>query len=159
MVTKQMSDLYDLNVTPVTDALPTFPYDFGPNPFVIDLNKAAQQNRNYRSTLWTGSQLQAVLMDIPVHELIGMEVHPDNDQMIRIEDGVGLIQFGADKFSFYDQYLAFPNYVIFVPAGTWHNIINIGDKPLKISSIYTPPNYPWNTVQETKMSEPVSAGN
>lgn len=153
-----MSDMYDLNITPDADLPPMFPYDFGPSPFIIDINKAAQQNEYYRSTLWTGSLLQVALMDIPVHELIGMEVHPDHDQVIRIEDGVGLIQFGEDKFSLYDQYLAFPNYVVFVPAGTWHNIINIGNKPLKISTIYAPPNYPWNTVQETKTSEPVSAG-
>ncbi len=150
-----MSDLYDLNVTPVTSYTPTFPHDYGPNPFIIDLSKAAQQNDYYRSTLWTGNQLQLTLMSIPVNELIGMEVHPDHDQIIRIEEGVGLIQFGENKFSLYDQYLAFSDYVVFVPAGTWHNIVNIGNESLKISSIYAPPNYPRNMLQETKTSEPV----
>lgn len=150
-----MSDLYDLNVTPVTSYTPTFPHDYGPNLFIIDLSKAAQQNDYYRSTLWTGNQLQVTLMSIPVNELIGMEVHPDHDQIIRIEEGVGLIQFGENKFSLYDQYLAFSDYVVFVPAGTWHNIVNIGNEPLKISSIYAPPNYPRNMLQETKTSEPV----
>lgn len=150
-----MSDSYDLNVTPATSYTPTFPHDYGPNPFIIDLSKAAQQNDYYRSTLWTGNQLQVTLMSIPVHELIGMEVHPDHDQIIRIEEGAGLIQFGENKFSLYDQYLAFSDYVVFVPAGTWHNIVNIGNEPLKISSIYAPPNYPRNMLQETKTSEPV----
>lgn len=139
----------------IPENTPTFPFDYGPNPFIVDLQKVAQQNDNYRSTLWTGTQMQVTLMSIPVNELIGMEVHPDHDQLIRIEEGVGLIQFGEHKFSLYDQYLAFPNYVIFVPAGTWHNIVNIGNQPLKISSTYAPPNYPWGTIQETKMSEPV----
>ncbi len=133
----------------------SFPSDYGPNPFMIDLQKAAQQNDNFRSTLWTGTQLQVTLISIPVHELVGMEVHSDLDQLIRIEEGVGLIQLGEDKFSFYDQFLAFPNYTMFVPAGTWHNIVNIGSQPLKLSSIYAPPNYPWGTTQETKTSEPI----
>ncbi|WP_077611628.1 cupin domain-containing protein [Clostridium sp. Marseille-P2415] len=130
--------------------IPTFPLDYGPNPFIIDLNKAAQQNDNFRSALWTGSHLQVTLMSIPVHENIGMEVHPDHDQILRIEEGFGLVQLGEDKFSLYGQYLAFTNYVVFVPAGIWHNILNIGNVPLKISSFYAPPNYAWNTVQRTR---------
>ena len=133
--------------------IPTFPYDYGPDSFVIDLNKAAQQNDNFRSTLWTGTHLQVTLMNIPVHESIGMESHPDHDQILRIEEGLGLIQLGEDKFSMYGQYLAFANYAIFVPAGIWHNIINIGNSPLKISSFYAPPNYAWNTVQRTRTSD------
>ena len=130
------------------------PVDYGPNPFVIDLNKAAEQNGNFRSTLWTGTYLQVTLMNIPVGEIIGMEVHPNYDQIVRIEDGLGLVQLGADKFSMYGQYLAFTNYVIFVPAGTWHNIINIGTGPLKISSIYAPPNYELGMVQRTRIPDP-----
>ncbi|GLC81568.1 cupin domain-containing protein [Lacrimispora brassicae] len=133
--------------------IPTFPADYGPNPFVIDLNKAAEQNDNFRSTLWTGTYLQVTLMNIPVGEIIGMEVHPNHDQILRIEDGLGLVQLGADKFSMYGQYLAFTNYVVFVPAGTWHNIINIGTGPLKISSFYAPPNYELGTVQRTRIPD------
>jgi len=132
--------------------IPTFPYDYGPNPFIIDLNKAAQQNDNFRSTLWTGTNLQVTLMSIPVHGSIGIEVHPDLDQLLRIEEGLGLVQLGENKLSMYGQYLAFPNYVIIVPAGIFHNIINIGNSPLKISSFYAPPNYAWNTVQRTRNS-------
>jgi mannose-6-phosphate isomerase-like protein (cupin superfamily) len=156
MVIDHMPSPNDLDITAKT---PTFPFDYGPNPFIIDLHKAAQQNDYYRSTLWTGTQLQVTLMNIPVNELIGMEVHPDHDQLIRIEDGVGLIQLGEHKFSMYDQYLAFSNYVVFVPAGTWHNIVNIGNQPLKVSSTYAPPNYAWGTIQETKTSDPVVQNN
>lgn len=133
--------------------MPTFPLDYGPNPFIIDLNKAAQQNDNFRSAIWTGSHLQATLMNIPVHENIGMEVHPDRDQILRIEEGLGLVQLGEDQFSMYGQYLAFANYVVFLPAGIWHNILNIGNEPLKISSFYAPPNYAWNTVQKTRIPD------
>ncbi|PJJ30872.1 cupin domain-containing protein [Lacrimispora celerecrescens] len=129
---------------------PIFPYDYGPNSFIIDLNKAAQQNDNFRATLWTGTFLQVTLMSIPVHGSIGMEVHTDHDQILRIEDGLGLVQLGESQLTMYGQYLAFTNYVIAVPAGIWHNIINIGNVPLKISSYYAPPNYAWNTVQRTR---------
>jgi mannose-6-phosphate isomerase-like protein (cupin superfamily) len=133
------------------DNTPTFPYDYGPSSLVIDLNKAAQQNDNFRSTLWTGTYLQVTLMNIPVHGSIGMEVHTENDQILRIEEGLGLVQLGEDQFTMYGQYLAFTNYAILVPAGIWHNIINIGNDPLKISSFYAPPRYPWNTVQRTRI--------
>lgn len=129
---------------------PIFPYDYGPNSLIIDLNKAAQQNDNFRATLWTGTFLQVTLMSIPVHGSIGMEVHTDHDQILRIEDGLGLVQLGESQLTMYGQYLAFTNYVIAVPAGIWHNIINIGNVPLKISSYYAPPNYAWNTVQRTR---------
>lgn len=142
-----------------TANMPTFPSDYGPNPFVIDLNKAAQQNDNFRSTLWTGAYLQVTLMSIPVGKIIGMEAHPDHDQILRIEDGLGLIQLGEDKFSMYGQYLAFTNYVILVPAGTWHNIINVGNEPLKISSFYAPPNYSWGMVQRTRIPDSSSQNN
>ena len=129
---------------------PIFPYDYGPNSLIIDLNKAAQQNDNFRATLWTGTYMQVTLMSIPVHGSIGMEVHTDHDQILRIEDGLGLVQLGESQLTMYGQYLAFTNYVIAVPAGIWHNIINIGNVPLKISSYYAPPNYAWNTVQRTR---------
>ena len=130
--------------------VPTFPSDYGPSPFVIDLNKAAQQNDNFRTALWTGTYLQVVLMNISVGEIIGMEVHPEHDQILRIEEGLGLVQLGTDKFSMYRQYLAFTYYVVLVPAGTWHNIINIGNEPLKISSFYAPPNFESGMVQKTR---------
>lgn len=144
------------NMNSDTGDFPTFPFDYGPNPFVIDLNKAADQNNNFRSALWTGTHLQLTLMNIPVGEVIGIETHPDLDQLLRVESGLGLVQLGADKFSMYGQYLAFPNYAILVPAGTWHNIINIGNEPLKLSSVYAPPNHPWGTVQETRTSDSAS---
>ncbi len=151
MVTNRM--FISENSNPDAGNMPTFPSDYGPNPFVIDLNKAAQQNDNFRSALWTGTYLQVILMNIPVGEIIGMEVHPDHDQILRIEEGLGLVQLGADKFSMYGQYLAFTNYAVFVPAGTWHNIINIGNEPLKISSFYAPPNYESGMVQRTRIPD------
>lgn len=130
--------------------IPVFPFDFGPNPFVIDIKKAALQNDNFRSSLWTGDHLQITLMNIPFKGGIGLEVHPDLDQYLRIEEGLGLVQLGTDQFSMDTQYLVFEDYGIFIPAGIWHNILNIGNKPLKLTSVYAPPHYPWGTTHPTK---------
>ncbi|MDK2966949.1 cupin domain-containing protein [Lacrimispora sp.] len=130
--------------------LPEFPSDFGPNPFIIDVQKAAEQNDNFRSVLWTGDYLQITLMNIPVKRTVGLEVHPDLDQYIRVEEGLGLVQLGSSKLSMDSQYLVFDNYGIFVPAGIWHNIVNIGNQPLKMTSVYAPPHYEWGTIHKTK---------
>lgn len=130
--------------------LPEFPSDFGPNPFIIDMQKAARQNDNFRTTLWTGDHLQVTLMNIPVKGTVGLEVHSDLDQFLRVEEGLGLVQLGTSKLSMDTQYLVFDNYGIFVPAGIWHNIVNIGNQPLRMTSVYAPPHYEWGTVHPTK---------
>ena len=132
----------------------TYPYDrvtdYGPNPFVIDINKATLHNDNFRTALWTGSHLQLTLMSIPVGESIGLEVHPNVDQFLRIEEGQGLVQMGNRKDNLTFRQPAFEDYAIFIPAGTWHNLTNTGNKPIKLYSIYAPPNHPWGTVHQTK---------
>ncbi|WP_340105431.1 cupin domain-containing protein [Rhodohalobacter sp. 8-1] len=124
--------------------------DNGANPFVIDIEKATKENTNYRTALWTGSHLQLTLMSIEVGEDIGLEVHHDIDQFLRIEDGKGLVQMGdsEDQLDFEKQ--VEDDDVVLVPAGKWHNITNTGDQPLKVYSIYAPPEHPHGTVHETR---------
>jgi len=124
--------------------------DFGPNPFVVDINKATLHNDTYRTALWTGNHLQLTLMSIPVGEDIGLEVHPDTDQFLRIEEGQGLVQMGSSKEYLYFHQPAYEDSAIFVPAGMWHNVTNTGNKPLKLYSIYAPPHHPHGTVHQTK---------
>jgi len=124
--------------------------DFGPSPFVIDINKATLANDTYRTALWTGKHLQLTLMSINPQEDIGLEVHPDTDQFLRIEEGQGIVQFGASEQQMNYQQNVYSDYAVFVPAGTWHNIINTGKKPMKIYSIYAPPHHPVGTVHLTK---------
>ena len=126
------------------------PTDYGPNPFVIDISKATLHNNMYRTALWTGAHLQLTLMSIPAGGDIGLEVHPNVDQFLRIEDGQGLVQMGDRQDHLYFRQPAFGDYAIFVPAGTWHNLTNTGKKPLKLYSLYAPPNHPWGTVHQTK---------
>jgi mannose-6-phosphate isomerase-like protein (cupin superfamily) len=124
--------------------------DFGPNPFVTDINKATINNQNYRTALWTGKHLQATLMSIGVGDDVGLEIHPDTDQFFRVEEGQGLAVMGNSKENLYYRQPVYDDMAIFIPANTWHNVINTGNKPLKMYSIYAPPHHPRGTVEKTK---------
>ncbi len=130
----------------------TNPYikDYGPNPFVVNINEITKQNRTFRTALWTGCHLQVTLMDIKVGEDIGLEIHPDVDQFLRIEQGQGLVMMGDKKDCLDFQKNVCDDFAILIPAGTWHNIINTGCVPLKLYSIYAPPQHPHGTVHKTK---------
>lgn len=124
--------------------------DYGPAPFVINIEEATEKNNNFRSTLWTGDHLQLTLMSIGVGEDIGLEVHPDHDQFIRIEDGKGLVKMGDSKDTLNFEKQVEDDYAILIPAGKWHNVINTGSSPLKLYSLYAPVEHPYGTVHETK---------
>lgn len=124
--------------------------DYGPEPLVFNIDKATMQNRNYRTALWTGYYFQLTLMSIKVGGDIGLEMHPDLDQFIRIEDGYGLVKMGSNKDKLNYQREVNSNFAIIIPAGTWHNLINMGNRPLKLYSIYAPPAHPYGTIHETK---------
>lgn len=123
--------------------------DFGRKPYVEDIKKLTIENENFRTAIWTGQQLQVTVMSIPVGGEVGLEVHKNIDQFLRIEDGDGLVQMGPreDDLSFEQQ--AHTDSAIMVPAGMFHNIINTGSKPLKIYSIYAPSEHPYGTVHKT----------
>ena len=124
--------------------------DLGPTPSAINIEKRTEENTNYRTTLWTGNNLQVTLMSIPVGESIGLEVHPTVDQFLKIEEGKGLVELGPSKNDLSLHKEINSDYAIIVPAGTYHNITNIGNEPLKLYSIYSPANHPKGTVNVTK---------
>ncbi|WP_066309016.1 cupin domain-containing protein [Bacillus sp. FJAT-29814] len=124
--------------------------DYGPNPLVININEATKQNNTYRTALWTGKHLQVTLMSINVGEDIGLEIHPHVDQFLRIEQGQGIVQMGKRKDALSFQRQVADDFAIVIPAGTWHNVTNTGNVPLKLYSIYAPPNHPFGTVHPTK---------
>jgi mannose-6-phosphate isomerase-like protein (cupin superfamily) len=124
--------------------------DYGPEPFVVNINEAAKRNENFRTALWTGEHLQLTLMSINVGEDIGLECHPDVDQFIRIEEGQGLVLMGENKNRLGFRANVSEDFAIIIPAGTWHNVINTGCNPLKLYSIYAPPQHPWGTIHKTK---------
>ena len=124
--------------------------DYGREPFVVNINEAAKHNSTYRTALWTGNHLQVTLMSIKVGEDIGLEIHPNIDQFLRIEQGQGVVQMGKrkDRLNFVQN--VYDDFAIMIPAGTWHNVTNTGNTPLKLYSIYAPPQHPPGTVHLTK---------
>lgn len=124
--------------------------DYGPQPFAVNIEEVTKQNTNFRTALWTGSHLQLTLMSINVGEDIGLETHPNLDQFIRIEQGQGIVMIGDSKDKLDFQRNVFEDYAIIIPAGKWHNIFNTGNTPLKLYSIYAPPQHPFGTVHGTK---------
>ena len=123
--------------------------DNGPNPFVLNIEEATLENENFRTTAWTGNYLQMTLMTIQPGSEIGLEVHDDHDQFLRIEQGTARVEMGPTETDL-QTWDAADDFAIFVPAGSWHNIINTGDEALKLYSIYAAPEHAHGTVHETK---------
>ena len=124
--------------------------DYGGEPLVFNIDHATKMNRNFRTALWTGDDLQLTLMSIPVGSDIGVEMHEDVDQFIRIEQGRAVVCMGRCQNGMNERYLVNSDYAIFIPAGTWHNVVNAGKTPLKLYSVYAPPKHPRGTVHITK---------
>lgn len=103
------------------------------NRLVLDIEKSTLDNTFYRRVISTNEHSQLVLMTIlPGHD-IGMEVHMNNDQFIRIESGTGYAQLDDKYYNIMD------GVSVTVPAGTYHNIVNTSDEELKLYTIYSPP--------------------
>ncbi len=128
--------------------------DYGPEPLVIDIEDYTLSNENFRTTIWTGSTIQMTLMSIPVSGDIGLEQHIGIDQFLRIEEGKGKVYMGDTKENLDFVKEVGDDMVVLVPSGKWHNIVNTGDKPLKIYSIYGPAEHPRNTVHKTQADDP-----
>ena len=124
--------------------------DYGPNPLIVNIRCLAQQNPYFRSALWTGGNMQITLMCIPPRGEIGLEMHPDVDQLLRVEAGCGLVMMGDGPETLGYRQAVDAGYGIVIPAGTWHNLVNTGCDPLKLVSVYAPPQHPFGTVHKTK---------
>ena len=124
--------------------------DYGCEPFIFNINHATNMNENFRTALWTGNHLQLTLMSIPVCGSIGVEMHSDVDQFIRVERGRAKVYMGSCRNNLQEQACVDGNYAILIPAGTWHNIVNAGNRPLKLYSLYAPPQHTFGTVHSTK---------
>jgi mannose-6-phosphate isomerase-like protein (cupin superfamily) len=126
------------------------------NPKFFDGNikKITKANRFFRQVIYTGPHSQLVVMSIPPGEEIGEEAHPKTDQLLIIVDGEGQAVLDGKRQP------ADEHNVIFVTAGTSHNVQNTGQKDLKLFTIYSPPAHAEGTVHKTKeeaMSEEEAA--
>jgi mannose-6-phosphate isomerase-like protein (cupin superfamily) len=112
--------------------------------FVDDIERLTEDNEDYRRVLYTGHHLQLVLMALRPGEEIGEEVHEDRDQFFRVEAGEGeLVIDGATRPVKAD-------FAMIVPAGARHNVRNTGREPLKLYTVYGPPEHRRDVVQRTK---------
>lgn len=112
--------------------------------YIADIEKLTVENSNFRQVLYTGKNLQLVLMALQPGEEIGEEVHEDHDQFFRIEDGYGEVVIDGQRTEVKDDD------VVIVPAGARHNVINRGDKPLRLYTLYGPPEHRDGVVHATK---------
>lgn len=109
-----------------------------------NIEKLTVANDDFRHVLYTGHNLQLVLMTLKPGEEIGEEVHEDRDQFFRFEQGTGVVLIdGAENRVEED-------FGVIVPAGARHNVRNIGDEPLRLYTIYGPPEHLDGLVKKTK---------
>ena len=114
--------------------------------YVINIENATLENDNYRKVLYTGKSSQLVLMTIQPGDEIGNETH-DLDQFIRIEAGQAVVTLDGVNHALEDDW------AVVIPAGTVHNVLNNGDVPLRLYSIYSPPEHKDGTLHPTKADD------
>lgn len=123
--------------------------DHGPQPYVVNIEDATLENTYFRDTLWTGKFLQMTVMAIEPGGEVGGEIHEDHDQFIRIEQGKAHVVMGPAKNDYTLDQVVEDDWVILIPAGNYHNVINVGDEPLKLYSLYAPPEHTPGTQHRT----------
>ena len=113
--------------------------------YLTDIDKKTLENTNFRKVLFTGSHSQLVVMSLEPGDEIGMETHDGIDQFIRVEAGRGKSVLNGEEHELHD------GSAVVIPSGTEHNIINVSDiEPLKLYSIYSPPEHPDGTINKDK---------
>lgn len=113
--------------------------------YVTNIEDRTLANENFREVLFTSSGVQLVVMTLAPGEEIGLETHDDVDQFIRVEAGEGKAILDGEEHALED------GSAVVIPAGTEHNVLNVSrSEPLKLYSIYTPPEHPDRTVHRTK---------
>lgn len=112
--------------------------------YIDNIETATLANADFRRVLYTGQHLQLVLMTLPPGCDIGEEVHEDRDQFFRIEEGRGEIHIDGVANGVEGEF------AVIVPAGARHNVVNTGDAPLKLYTLYGPPEHKDGAVHKTK---------
>ncbi len=113
--------------------------------FVVNIEKDSLENDSFRKVIFTAKHSQLVLMSLKPGEEIGEEVHDTLDQFFRFEKGTGKVIIEGEDFEIGD------GFAVVIPAGTRHNIVNTSvEKPLKLYTIYSPPNHKDRTVHKTR---------
>ena len=117
--------------------------------YVTNIEADTLANGDYRRVLFTGRNTQLVLMTLQPNEEIGLEVHDEHDQFIRIEAGTGKVILNGQESALED------GVAVVIPAGVEHNVVNTSSsEPLRLYTLYSPPEHPDGTVHHTKKDEP-----
>lgn len=111
--------------------------------YVVNIEKATEENNNFRKVLYTARNSQLVVMNLKPGEEIGEEVH-DLDQFIRVEEGEGKAVLDGQEQRIKD------GFAVVIPAGTRHNIINTSDEEMKLYTVYSPPEHRDGVIHQTK---------
>lgn len=116
--------------------------------YVTNIERDTIANDDYRRVLYTGSHTQLVLMTLQPGDEIGEETHEEHDQFIRVETGAGVAVLSGERYALTD------GSAVVIPAGVRHNVVNEShDAPLRLYTLYSPPEHPDGTVQHTKADE------
>ena len=116
--------------------------------YVTNIERDTLSNEDYRRVVFTGRNAQLVLMNLRPGEEIGREVHEGHDQFIRVEGGRGVAILAGKEHTLTD------GIALVIPAGVEHNVINTSaDSPLRLYTLYSPPEHPDGTVHRTKRDE------
>lgn len=116
--------------------------------FVTNIERDTLANDDYRRVLYTGPNTQLVLMTLQPGDEIGQETHEEHDQFIRVEAGAGVVLLNGERHALSD------GSAVVIPAGVEHNVFNMSDDvPLRLYTLYSPPEHPDGTMQHTKADE------
>jgi len=118
--------------------------------WLADLEKLTLENTDFRRVVYTGEHTQLTLMRLGPGEDIGWERHGHLDQFLRVEQGQARVDFGLGEDSVDESHEVSDDWALIVPAGVWHNVINMGQVELKLYSLYSPPEHADGTVHVTK---------
>ena len=117
--------------------------------YVTNIEDDTLKNEDYRRVLFTGRNMQLVLMTLQPGDEIGLETHDEHDQFIRVEEGTGAVILNGEKHSLSD------GVAVVIPAGVEHNVVNTSKRDrLRLYTLYGPPEHADGTVHRTKADEP-----
>ena len=118
--------------------------------WVANIEELTTDNNNFRTVVNTGVHSQLTIMSVPPGGEVGWEAHSELDQFLRLEQGAARVDFGESSDRVDESHQIEDDWAVIVPAGLWHNVVNVGDEDLKLYSIYSPPEHPDGTVHRTK---------
>ena len=131
----------------------TEPSDRGGEALILPLARYVLQNDDFRRMLYTGEHLQLAEMCVGVGDHIGPEIHAQTDQMLCILEGSAVVYTGTSAEDATLIGTAARGDAVVIPAGTFHDLINAGRIPLRLFTVYAPPQHPFGTVVKARPSD------